>query len=59
VAEAERIIGQMMKPLHLLFFSALLWAIGCVGRPPHAILPPIAEEYGSGEKGGILQGGIV
>jgi hypothetical protein len=33
---------------------------GCVGpgRPPHAILPPIAEEYFVCQKCGSLHGGI-
>lgn len=45
--------------LHRLSILALVLATaGCVGRQPHAFLPPIAEEYYACAKCGSLHGGI-
>ncbi|MDR0901384.1 MAG: hypothetical protein LBM92_01260 [Opitutaceae bacterium] len=47
-----------MKPRHILPVVFAVVLSGCAGRPPHAILPPIAEEYHVCGKCGSLHGGI-
>lgn len=49
-----------MKPVSGVMVVAALLVSGCVGpgRPPHAFLPPIAEEYYACGKCGSLHGGM-
>jgi len=49
-----------MKTLQVIIPLFAMALAGCVGpgRPPHAFLPPISEEYFICEKCGSLHGGI-
>jgi hypothetical protein len=49
-----------MRTRHVLLALSALALAGCLGpgRPPHAVLPPIAEEYFACDKCGSLHGGI-
>jgi hypothetical protein len=49
-----------MKKLQVILPLLVLTLAGCVGpgRPPHAVLPPIAEEYYVCKKCDSLHGGI-
>jgi hypothetical protein len=53
-------MNHVRLSLLLLALGAGLLAGGCVlaGRPPHAVLPPIAEEYHACARCGSLHGGI-
>jgi hypothetical protein len=47
-----------MKKLQVIISLFAVALAGCVGRPPHAFLPPIAEEYYACAKCDSLHGGI-
>lgn len=53
-------MNHVRLSLLLLALGASLLAGGCAlsGRPPHAVLPPIAEEYHACARCGSLHGGI-
>lgn len=47
-----------MKPLLPLLLAVVLAGCAIHDRPPHALLPPIAEEYYVCAKCGSLHGGV-